>query len=46
MVVSPGGRRDGRCPAGRPPANEWIDVGPLLAQCEQDGQAQYFPIQV
>ena len=39
MVVSPGGRRDGRCPAGRPPANEWIDVGPLLAQCEQDGQA-------
>jgi len=22
-----------------PPANEWIDVGPLLAQCEQDGQA-------
>ncbi len=22
-----------------PPSNEWIDVGPLLLQCEQDGQA-------
>ena len=22
-----------------PPANEWVDVGPLLGQCEQDGQS-------